>query len=56
MANYNVNKWTSSVAPLVDTIEELEIRLETIDSTKKIHTIGVVQVGNNTQTYLITDV
>jgi hypothetical protein len=50
-----VNDWVSSVGPLIDVMAELETQIETIDSGKTIRAVGVVQVGSNTQAYLLTD-
>jgi hypothetical protein len=53
MANYAVTDWVSSVAPLITVAAEIETYLETIDDTKTIRLINVVQVGSNVQAVII---
>jgi len=55
MANYAVTVWNSSVAPLSVVLTELETKIETVDTTKTLRSVGVVPVGDNAQGFVIHD-
>lgn len=47
MVNYAITDWTSTVTTLPAVVAEIETYLETVDNTKTIHGLDVVQIGSS---------
>ena len=47
MANYSLTTHTTAVSTLSGVMTLLETQLETVDTTKTIHYIDVIKVGDN---------